>query len=193
MKNICVFCGSSAGNNNIYTDLARSLGRLIASKGMRLVYGGGDVGLMGIIADAVLASGGEVIGVIPHFLDEREVGHQNLTELIRVDSMHQRKLLMSEKSDGFLAMPGGFGTLEELAEILTWVQLSILNKPVGMLNVNGFYNYLSEQLNHMVTAGFLKQENREILIEREDPEELLTAMLSYKAKKVGKWISPDKT
>lgn len=193
MENICVFCGSSSGTNKVYAVAAKSLGNLIATNGKQLVYGGGNVGLMGIIADEVLAKGGKVTGIIPHFLFDWEVGHEGLTELIKVDSMHERKLMMSQKADAFIAMPGGFGTLEELGEILTWVQLSIIQKPVGILNVNGFYDALLAQLDHMVAEGFLKQENRNMLMSSDSPTELLTMLENYKATPTKKWINPDQT
>ena len=193
MKNICVFCGSSIGDKSIYSEKAKELGMLIANRQNRLIYGGGNVGLMGIIADEVMANGGEVTGVIPHFLFDWEVGHEGLTELIKVESMHERKLKMSELSDGFIAMPGGFGTLEELGEILTWIQLAIIQKPVGILNVNGFYNHLVAQLDHMVEEKFLKKENRAMVLVSDNPVELVTMMENVKFQKTTKWVSPDKT
>jgi len=193
MKNICVFCGSSIGDKSIYSEKAKELGVLIAHQQKHLIYGGGNVGLMGIIADEVMTKGGEVTGVIPHFLFDWEVGHEGLTELIKVDSMHERKLKMSELADGFIAMPGGFGTLEELGEILTWVQLSIVQKPVGILNVNGFYNHLVAQLDHMVQEKFLKPENRAMLLVSDSPAELLKMMETVKITKSTKWISPEQS
>ncbi|MDH5474420.1 MAG: TIGR00730 family Rossman fold protein [Cyclobacteriaceae bacterium] len=193
MKNICVFCGSSSGTNNVYSLAAKTLGQQIAARGKQLIYGGGNVGLMGIIADEVLANKGEVTGIIPHFLFEWEVGHEGLTALIKVDSMHERKLLMSQKADAFIAMPGGFGTLEELGEILTWIQLSIVQKPVGILNVNGFYDALLSQLDHMVSEGFLKQENRNLLISSDDPIVLLNNLENYQVQSTEKWIKPNQT
>lgn len=193
MKSLCVFCGSSAGHNPIYVKQARVLGEILVKEELRLVYGGGNVGLMGIIADEVLKLGGEVTGVIPHFLFEWEVGHTALTELIKVESMHERKKIMSELADGFIAMPGGFGTLEELGEIITWVQLSIVQKPVGILNVNGFYDQLIAQLDNMVVEGFLKIQNRELLISHSDPEELLRLMQSYKPIPTKKWITSEQS
>ena len=193
MKNICVFCGSSSGDNSIYSQKAKELGALIAQQKKCLVYGGGNVGLMGIIADEVMAHQGEVTGVIPHFLFDWEVGHEGLTELIKVESMHERKLKMSELADGFIAMPGGFGTLEELGEILTWAQLSIIQKPVGILNVNGFYDHLVAQLDHMVTEKFLKPENRAMLLVSDDAQELIALMESAKIEKTTKWVSPEQS
>ena len=193
MLNVCVFCGSSSGVNPIYSEAAKEMGRLIATKGKTLVYGGGNVGLMGVVADEVLLNEGKVIGIIPHFLFEWEVGHKNLTELVKVDSMHERKKMMSDRADAFVAMPGGFGTLEELAEILTWVQLGIIQKPVGILNVNGFFDGLVAQLDHMVMEGFLKQENRNLLIAHHNPDKLLYLLENVKAEVVKKWITPDQT
>jgi len=193
MKNICVFCGSSSGTNSIYSEKAKELGALLARQKKSLIYGGGNVGLMGIIADEVMAQQGEVTGVIPHFLFEWEVGHEGLTELIKVESMHERKLKMSELADGFIAMPGGFGTLEELGEILTWVQLSIIQKPVGILNVNRFYDHLVAQLDHMVKEKFLKPANRAMLLVSDDPNELIKLMESTKIEQTTKWVSPEQS
>lgn len=193
MKNICVFCGSSSGAQQVYTEKAKELGLLIAKQQRQLIYGGGNVGLMGVIADEVMNSGGQVTGVIPHFLFEWEVGHEGLTVLIKVDSMHERKLKMSELADGFIAMPGGFGTLEELGETLTWVQLSIIQKPVGILNVNGFYDHLVAQLDHMVKEKFLKPENRALVLVSDSPVELLKMMETVKITKSKKWISPEQS
>ena len=162
MKRVCVFCGSSKGKNKIYVDYAKELGILLADKNLELVYGGGSVGLMGEMADAMLARGGKVTGVIPKFLYDWEVGHDGVTELIIVNSMHERKQKMAEISDCFIAMPGGFGTLEELGETLTWLQLKLIQKPIGILNVNGFYDQLIDQLDHMVYEGFLKNSNRKL-------------------------------
>ncbi len=193
MKNICVFCGSSSGANPIYSEKAKELGVLIAKQGKRLIYGGGNVGLVGVIADEVMAHDGEVTGVIPHFLFDWEVGHEGLTELIKVESMHERKLKMSELADGFIAMPGGFGALEELGEIITWAQLSIVQKPIGVLNINGFYDYLVAQLDHLVAEKFLKLENRAMVLVSSDPIEFLHNMESYKFPKVTKRVSPEQS
>lgn len=193
MKNICVFCGSSSGDRSIYLEKAKELGKLIAEQKMRLVYGGGNVGLMGIIADEAMKHGGQVTGIIPHFLFDWEVGHEGLTELIKVDSMHERKLKMSELADGFVAMPGGFGTLEELGEILTWIQLSIIQKPVGILNVDGFYDHLIGQLDHMVDEKFLKPENRAMVLVSDDPGALISMMENFKFQETTKWVSPEQS
>ncbi|QSE98153.1 LOG family protein [Fulvivirga lutea] len=178
MKNICVFCGSSFGNSPAYKNSAIELGELLAQKKYRLVYGGGNVGLMGVIADTVIKCGGEVIGVIPEFLQQREVGHTGLTELIVVDSMHQRKMKMAELADAFIAMPGGFGTLEELAEITTWVQLNLMNKPIGVLNVNGYYNHLQEFIGKMNKEKFISVENSNLIQFDNQPKELLAQLES---------------
>ena len=193
INKMCVFCGSSKGHNEIYAAKAVELGSLLAGNNIELVYGGGNVGLMGVIADQVLLEGGKVTGVIPHFLFEWEVGHEGLTKLIKVDSMHERKLLMSEMADAFIAMPGGFGTLEELGEILTWIQLSIIKRPVAVLNVNGFYDSLLNQMDHMVKEGFLKPENRNMLLSSDSPSELLEMLHNFTPSSAEKWINRDQT
>ena len=190
---MCVFCGSSKGHNEIYAAKAVELGSLLTNNNIELIYGGGNVGLMGVIADQVLLKGGKVTGVIPHFLFDWEVGHEGLTKLIKVDSMHERKLLMSEMADAFIAMPGGFGTLEELGEILTWIQLSIITKPVGVLNVNGFYDSLLNQMDNMVKEGFLKSENHSMLLSSDSPSELLKMLHNFTPNKAEKWINRDQT
>ena len=193
LESICVFCGSSPGHETIYLEKAKELGRLIADRGSRLVYGGGNIGLMGAIANEVLASGGEVTGVLPNFLNRKEVGHVALSELILVDSMHERKQKMSELSDAFIAMPGGFGTLEEIAEILTWTQLGLSKKPLGFLNVDGFYDSLSSLFGNMVDSGFLKADNRDVAIFESDPAQLLMALEKKELLEVPKWLQPDQT
>ncbi|MFW5700222.1 MAG: TIGR00730 family Rossman fold protein [Cyclobacteriaceae bacterium] len=176
MNKICVFCGSSVGNDPMYTEAARKLGKLMAENNIGLVYGGGGIGLMGEIANAVMSNNGQVIGVIPRFLAEKELGHQQISELILTDSMHQRKQKMAELADGFIALPGGFGTLEELCEILTWVQLSIIEKPVAILNTNGFFDHLILLFEHMVNNGFLRESNRDILLQAKTPQEIIKIM-----------------
>lgn len=193
MKNICVFCGSSSGFSNGYSENARRLGKILASEQFSLVYGGGSVGLMGVLADAVLADGGKVTGVIPHFLVEKEVDHKGITKMITVDSMHERKQKMAEMSDAFIAMPGGLGTFEELFEILTWSQLGLLEKPVGLLNVNGFYNELVSMLDKMVNEGFLQNENREMLLIDPTPEGLILKIKDYKPVHVQNWLGKEQT
>lgn len=176
MPAICVFCGSGTGHNPIYSTYARELGELIARANCRLVYGGGNIGLMGVIADEVLRAGGEVVGVIPSFLFEKEVGHRGLTSLEIVHSMHERKKRMADLTDFFIAIPGGWGTLDELAEILTWRQLGLIHQPIGLLNVNGFFDPLLEQFRRMSDEGFLKPSNLEMLVVAETPARLLTSI-----------------
>jgi uncharacterized protein (TIGR00730 family) len=171
--NICVFCGSSVGINPAFAGAARELGRLMASHGHTLIYGGGNVGLMGVVADTILEHKGEVVGVIPDFLLRREVGHRGITRLEVVSTMHERKYRMAELSDAFIAMPGGWGTLDELAEILTWRQLKLINHPVGLLNTLGFFNPLLDQMHHMSAMGFLSEHYRDVLMVEESPEYLL--------------------
>lgn len=179
MISICVFCGSRQGVSPLYSKLAEKLGHEIAGNKLTLIYGGGKVGLMGEIADAVLSKGGEVVGVIPEFLYHREVAHEGLTKLIVVESMHERKLKMSALADGFIALPGGYGTLEELAEIITWNQLDLVKKPVGILNVNNFYNHLLQYFDHMVNEGFVDQQFRQSVFTEEDVERLLKKMRDF--------------
>lgn len=174
--NICVFCGSRHGSHMAYEAAAKALGNLVAQEGHTLVYGGGNVGLMGVVADAVLAGGGKVIGVIPDFLLQREVGHRNVTTLEVVDTMHTRKKRMADLSDAFIAMPGGWGTLDELAEILTWKQLGLITQPVGLLNTRHFFDSLLGQMQSMVDEGFLDSDQLELLIRENTPETLLSAI-----------------
>lgn len=162
IKSICVYCGSSSAVSQDYKDAALALGTEMAAQGIRLVYGGGQVGIMGIIADAVLKGGGEVTGVIPEFLHEAEVGKTDLTELIRVDSMHIRKQIMAERSDGFVVLPGGFGTLDEFFEILTWRQLHLHNNPIVVADIAGYWQPLIQAIDHIVEEGFARQENRDL-------------------------------
>jgi uncharacterized protein (TIGR00730 family) len=170
---ICVFCGSSPGRGEIYGEAAAGLGRLLAERGMGLVYGGASVGTMGIVADAALAAGGEVVGVIPQALVDREVAHAGLTDLRIVPDMHQRKATMADLSDGFVALPGGAGTMEELFEVWTWALLGLHAKPIGLLDVNGFYDPLAAMLDLMVTEGFLSTANRDLVCLESDPTLLL--------------------
>ncbi|MBL8868169.1 MAG: TIGR00730 family Rossman fold protein [Planctomycetaceae bacterium] len=180
MKSICVFCGSRLGSKPIYRETAKSVGQLIAQQQLRLVYGGGNIGLMGVVADAVLEYGGEVVGVIPGHLQEKEVGHAGLTELHVVSSMHERKALMANLSDAFIALPGGFGTFEEFCEILTWAQLDLHRKPCGLLNVDGFYDPLLTLFDRAVDDGFLRPEYRSMVLTATDADELLMRMRAYK-------------
>ena len=179
MKAILVYCGANSGTNPIYKETAKSLGLIFAKKGIRLIYGGGSLGLMGEISTTVMENGGETTGIIPHFLDKLEVGNPNLTEVIKVDTMHQRKALMEELSDAIITIPGGYGSMDELFEIMSWSQLGLHNKPVGLLNVNHFYDHLIQQLDVMVEEGFLRAENRALLIVDETIDGLLTKMEAY--------------
>jgi uncharacterized protein (TIGR00730 family) len=174
--NICVFCGSSLGNNSVYTQAAQELAHLFVQSNSSLVYGGGNVGLMGIIADGVLKEGGQVIGVIPDFLLRKEVGHKGVTELIVVNSMHERKKRMADMSDAFIAMPGGLGTLDELAEILTWKQLGLIDRPIGLLNTNSYFTPLITQMEQMVEEGFLQPHSLTELIIQQSPQKLLASI-----------------
>lgn len=176
--NICVFCGSSTGHPSLYAEAAQSLGELLVDRGHTLVYGGGNVGLMGILADTVLERKGEVIGVIPDFLLKREVGHRGITRLEVVGSMHERKKRMADIADAFIAIPGGWGTLDELAEILTWRQLGLIHQPVGLLNTHSFFDPLVEQMRLMRDAGFVREENLRLLTIEKTPENLLAALTS---------------
>lgn len=189
----CVFCGSSPGRNPEYQRAAKRLGSLLAREGIGLVYGGASVGLMGILADAVLDGGGEVIGVIPQLLMGKEVAHRGLTELRITESMHQRKAMMAELSQGFIALPGGIGTLEETFEILTWAQLGYHTKPCALLNIAGFYNPLISFLNSVVEEEFLKPVHREMIIIRDRDIDLLTAMRDYVSPITPKWIGKAET
>jgi uncharacterized protein (TIGR00730 family) len=191
MKRITVFCGSSFGTEEIYKQQAILLGQTLAKQNIELVYGGANVGLMGAVADGVLAAGGKVIGVLPHFLKSKEISHEGLTELILVDTMHERKTKMNDLSDGVIALPGGFGTLEEFFEMLTWGQLGLHKKPIAILNINGFYDPLVILVQTMVDKGFLKQVNQQMLLVSGDIDTLFEKMKNYTAPSVGKWISKE--
>lgn len=188
MKSLCVFCGSNAGASPDYARAATRVGTLLAERGITLVYGGGHVGLMGILADAALAAGGKVIGVIPRALEAREVAHTGLTELRVVGSMHERKALMSELADGFLALPGGIGTMEEWFEVWTWGQLGIHPKPLGMLNVAGYYDHLLAFFDRMVADGFLSGAHRAMAIVGDGGETLLDRLAEYVPPRTEKWL-----
>lgn len=185
---VCVFCGSNAGNDPRFAEAARAFGALLATEGIALVYGGGHVGLMGVVADAVLANGGKAVGVIPRALWDREVGHRNLTEIHIVETMHERKAKMASLADAFVALPGGLGTLEEIFEVWTWAQLGIHHKPVGFLDVAGFYRLLLEFLDRAVDAGFVRAPFREIAIVDTDPVSLLRRLRGYEPPHVERWI-----
>lgn len=190
MKRVCVFCGSSSGRNGRYSEVARQVGRALARRGVGLVYGGSAIGLMGEVADAALQAGGEVIGVIPRALQLREIAHQGLTELEVVGSMHERKARMAELSEGFIALPGGMGTLEELAEVLTWAQLGLHARPCGLLDVDGYYQPLIAFLDHAVAEGFVRPDHRRILQVAADPDALLDGFLAYRPPEVARWVDP---
>ncbi|MHC2992979.1 LOG family protein [Pontibacter sp. HJ8] len=187
MKSIGVFCGANVGNETYQVE-AEKLGRLMAEQGIGLVYGGGKVGLMGVIADAVLATGGTAVGVIPQSLMDREVGHTGLQELIVVETMHERKAIMAARSDAFVAMPGGFGTFDEICEIITWNQLGIIRKPVAFYNVNGYYDKFFEMIDHTVAEGFVKADQRQNLIVESDPELLLQKLRAYSDATSDYWV-----
>lgn len=189
-KFIAVFCGSSKGHNNLYTDKSIDLAKAMVTYDKHLVYGAGNVGLMGVIADEILRLGNHVIGVIPQHLVDMEVAHQRLTELIVTQTMHERKAIMAEKSSGFIAMPGGIGTLEEIVEIMTWGQLNLHQKPIAFYNIDGYYDKLFEFMGHMVEEGFLKKIHVDNLILESDPKVLVEKMTEYKSDYIPKWIEP---
>ena len=191
MKNITVFCGSNSGFRTEYAEAARNLARLLVEQNIRLVYGGGNVGLMGIIADEVMRAGGEVVGIIPDSLDKKEVGHRAITELRVVGSMHERKAQMAELADGFIAMPGGIGTFEEFFEILTWAQLGFHEKPCAVLNVAGYYDGLLTLCDTAVSEGFLRPAHRQLILEDSNPEILLEKMRNLKPLPLEKWIKDE--
>ena len=188
MKNIAVFCGSSLGRDKIFAQVASDLGKFLGQHGYGVIYGGAKVGLMGVLADAAMTSGGNVIGVIPGDLKRKEIAHYGITELIEVDSMHKRKEVMSTLCDGVIALPGGFGTMDELFEMLTWSQLGYHQLPIGILNVNGFYDHLQAQVTVMVDQGFLKSIFKDLLIISDSIENLLEEMEDYKHQASEKWI-----
>ena len=193
IRSLCVFCGSNSGSDPVYANAARDFGVLLAKSDITLVYGGGHVGLMGVVADAVLAGGGKAIGVIPRMLWDREVGHRSLTELHVVETMHERKAMMASLSDAFVALPGGLGTLEEIFEVWTWAQLGIHRKPLGFLDVAGFYAPLLSSLDRAVDAGFIRAQHRSMAIVDVEPASLLRRLSEYSPPVVEKWISAAET
>jgi uncharacterized protein (TIGR00730 family) len=192
MKRICVFCGSSSGSRPEYRGAGEELGAELVRRNIGLVYGGGNVGLMGVLADAVLKAGGEVIGVIPENLMAKEAGHSGLTKLHVVCSMHERKALMADLSDAFIALPGGFGTLEEFCEIVTWSQLGLHTKPCGVLNVQGYYSPLLAMFDHAVKERFLKPENRALVLAQDSVPGLLRALREWRPVRVEKWLDRER-
>jgi uncharacterized protein (TIGR00730 family) len=192
MKRVCVFCGSSSGANPVYLDAARELGTLLAERALGLVYGGGNLGLMGALADAALADGGEVIGVIPESLVLCELAHRGCTKLRVVSSMHERKAIMADLADAFIALPGGFGTLDEFCEVLTWAQLGFHRKPCGLLNVAGFWDPFLAQLKHAVTEGFVRNAHLELISVETQPARLLLRLKEMKPTPPDKWIDRDR-
>jgi len=193
MRRVCVFCGSSVGNQPAYAEAAQAMGAVLAKRGIGLVYGGGNVGLMGVVADAVMAHGGEAIGVIPQSLADREIAHGGITQLHVVDSMHARKAMMAELSDAFVAMPGGVGTFEEFFEVVTWTQLGLHRKPCGLLNVQGFYTPLAAFIDQAVSEGFIKPVHRAAIVVDNDPARLLTILAKVDLPAVPKWIRREET
>lgn len=193
MKRVCVFCGSALGRDRRHRDAAIALAEALVGRGLGLVFGGGSVGLMGVLADAMLAKGGEVIGVIPHGLAAREVAHRGLSDLRVVPSMHARKSLMAELSDAFVALPGGFGTFEELFEVVTWAQLGIHRKPIGLLNVAGYYDSLIRFFDHAVAEGFASAENRALLLIADEPDALLDRLAGHRPPDRPEWITPQES
>ena len=179
MKSVCVYCGASFGSDPIYTEAAKAMGRTVAERGLKLVYGGGQVGLMGVIADACIDAGGEVLGVIPDFLDHKEIAHPRVQDMRIVKSMHERKLMMADNADAFIAMPGGLGTMEELFEVWTWSQLGRHEKPVALLNMNGYWDKLTAFLDHMRDEGFVEARHRDMLMSAQTPEAVLEALDAY--------------
>ena len=193
MRNICVFCGSQSGTDLRYRQAAIELGGLLAQRSHGLVYGGGHVGLMGIIADAVLEAGASVTGVIPRPMIERELAHETVTKLYVVSSMHERKALMASLSDAFIALPGGYGTLEELFEVVAWAQLGIHRKPIGLLNVAGYFDALLSLVDHMIGEGFIKSRHRGLFVTAEQPRALLDALQQHQMPAARRWLTEEET
>jgi uncharacterized protein (TIGR00730 family) len=193
MRRVCVFCGSSVGNQPAYAEAAQAMGAVLAKRDIGLVYGGGNVGLMGVVADAVMAHGGEAIGVIPQSLADREIAHGGITQLHVVDSMHARKAMMAELADAFVAMPGGVGTFEEFFEVVTWTQLGLHRKPCGLLNVQGFYTPLAAFIDQAVSEGFIKPVHRAAIVVDNDPARLLDTLAKVDLPALPKWIRREET
>lgn len=191
IRRLCVYCGSSVGVRPVYAEAATAFGRFLAGRGIGVVFGGGSVGMMGAVADAALEVGGEVVGVIPYTLAARELDHPGLTALHKVHTMHERKALMAELADGFVALPGGLGTLEELMEVWTWGQLGIHRSPIGLLNVAGYFDGLLAFMDHAVAEGFVRPTHRALLRVAETPEALLDAFAAFEPPDVPRWLDPD--
>ena len=193
MNRICVFCGSKTGNSPLFLEAATELGRFLAERGLDLVYGGASIGLMGAVADSVMAGGGRVIGVIPEAMASKEVAHEGLTEMHVVSSMHERKSMMARLADAFVALPGGFGSFEELLEMITWAQLGIHRKPVGILNVSGYYDPLIQLFENAIEAGFIKPKNRQLFVIDQEADRLLQTLLAQELPEVKRWITERET
>ena len=193
IRTVCVYCGSNTGSDPAFAEGTRQLARRLVERDIRIVYGGGHVGLMGILADTAMAAGGEVVGVIPQALVDREIGHSGLSDLRVVGSMHERKALMAELGEAFIALPGGIGTLEELIEVYTWSQLGMHRKPLGVLNVSGYYDALAAFLDHAVRERFLRQAHRDVLVFEADPDALLARLARFEPPPLTKWLTPSET
>lgn len=193
MKRIGIFCGSARGVDSLYAAAARELGGALVRQGVGLVYGGGNIGLMGVVADAVLARGGEVIGVIPQALVDKELAHRGLTQLRVVRSMHERKALMADLSDAFIALPGGFGTLDEFCEVVTWAQLGLHRKPCGLLNVDGYYDCFLAQIERGVKQRFIREQHRNLILVEREPEALLRRLFAAQPPAIHKWIDREES
>ncbi len=191
MRRVCVFCGSNSGRDPRYASAARELGQLLAARGLGLVYGGGSVGLMGIIADAALDAGGEVVGVIPERLATKELLHTRVPDMRRVRDMHERKALMAELADAFIALPGGYGTLEELFEVITWAQLGFHRKNIGLLNIAGYFDPLVSLIDHAVTEAFIRPDHRELIIVEQNCPALIERLVTHQLPEVRKWLGPE--
>ncbi len=193
MNRICVFCGSKTGNSPLFLETAIQLGRVLAERGLDLVYGGASIGLMGAVADSVMAGGGKVVGVIPEAMASKEVAHDCLTEMHVVSSMHERKSMMARLADAFVALPGGFGSFEELLEMITWAQLGIHRKPVGILNVGGYYDPLIQLFERAIEEGFIKPRNRKLFVIEQEPDRLLQTLVAHRLPEVKRWITERET
>ena len=193
MKRITIYCGANVGSEAVFEQQAYLVGKTLAQQNIGVVFGGGKVGLMGAVANGAMQNGGEVIGVIPNFLSTKEIAHDGITEMIKVETMHQRKTLLNELSDAMIALPGGFGTMEELFEMLTWAQLGLHKKPIALLNTNGFYDALLALIQTMVDKQFLKKEYQQMLLHSDNITDLLEKIKNYKAPQVGEWITKETT